>query len=159
MWLGENEVHDGLPTMLAGVVKSCALHHEAPEAQIHGRLEPQPGDIVVRKTCVGAFSTTDLDQQLEDRVITTLILGGVISSGVLLSIVREAADRDYRIYSSYSSPTPALTVTRTFTLSSPRRSCPCRRTSSPSPTSPALRPDRHCRTAVAATSTATKVRT
>jgi hypothetical protein len=134
MWLRENEVHDGLLAMLAGVVKSRALHHEAPEAKIRGRLEPQPGDIVVRKTCVGAFSTTDLDQQLEDRVITTLILGGVTSSGVLLSIVREAADRDYHIY---SSPTPELTVTRTFTLSSPRRSCSCRRTSSPSPTSPA----------------------
>jgi nicotinamidase-related amidase len=53
---------------------------------------------MVRKTCVGAFSATDLDQQLEDRAITTLILAGVNSSGVLLSTVREAADRDYRIY-------------------------------------------------------------
>jgi hypothetical protein len=31
--------------MLAGVARSRALHHEAPESQIHGRLEPQPGDI------------------------------------------------------------------------------------------------------------------
>jgi len=27
--------------MLAGVARSRALHHEAPETQIHGRLEPQ----------------------------------------------------------------------------------------------------------------------
>jgi nicotinamidase-related amidase len=53
---------------------------------------------VVRKTRVGAFSTTDLDQQLNDRGITTLILAGVSTSGVVLSTVREAADRDYRIY-------------------------------------------------------------
>jgi len=84
--------------MLARVARSRALHHEAPETQIHGRLEPQLGDIVVRKTRVGAFSTTDLDQQLEDRGITTLILAGVSTSGVVLSTVREAADRDYRIY-------------------------------------------------------------
>jgi len=29
--------------MLAGVARSRALHHEAPETQIHGRLEPSPG--------------------------------------------------------------------------------------------------------------------
>src|SRR6478752_859118 len=84
--------------MLARVARSRALHHEAPEAQIHGRLEPAPGDIVVRKTRVGAFSTTDLDQQLQDRGITTLVLAGVSTSGVVLSTVREAADRDYQIY-------------------------------------------------------------
>ena len=84
--------------MFAGVARSRALHHEAPESEIHGQLEPQPGDIVVRKTRVGAFSTTDLEKQLEDRGITTLILAGVSTSGVVLSTVREAADRDYRIY-------------------------------------------------------------
>jgi nicotinamidase-related amidase len=84
--------------MLAGVARSRALHHQAPETQVHGRLEPQPGDIVVRKTRVGAFSTTDLEQQLKDRGITTLILAGVSTSGVVLSTVREAADRDYQIY-------------------------------------------------------------
>ena len=47
---------------------------------------------------VGAFSTTDLDQQLKDRGITTLIRAGVSTSGVVLSTVREAADRDYHIY-------------------------------------------------------------
>ena len=84
--------------MFAMVASSRALHHEAPESQIHSRLEPQPGDIVVRKTRVGAFSTTDLEEQLDERGITTLILTGVSTSGVVLSTVREAADRDYRIY-------------------------------------------------------------
>jgi nicotinamidase-related amidase len=84
--------------MFARLARSRALHDEAPETQIHGRLEPQPGDIVVRKTRVGAFSTTDLEQQLKDRGITTLIVAGVSTSGVVLSTVREAADRDYHIY-------------------------------------------------------------
>ena len=50
------------------------------------------------KPAVGAFSTTDLEQQLKDRGITTLVLAGVSTSGVVLSTVREAADRHYHIY-------------------------------------------------------------
>jgi nicotinamidase-related amidase len=58
---------------------------------------PEPADIVVRKTRVGAFSTTDLDTQLRDRNITTLILAGITTSGVVLSTLRDAHDRDYRV--------------------------------------------------------------
>ena len=74
------------------------LHHDAPESAVHGRVAPEPGDIVVRKTRVGAFSTTDLDQQLRERGITTIILAGIATSGVVLSTVRDAADRDYRVF-------------------------------------------------------------
>jgi len=52
----------------------------------------------VRKTRVGAFSTTDLDAQLKARSVTTLILTGISTSGVVLSTVRDAADRDYRLF-------------------------------------------------------------
>jgi nicotinamidase-related amidase len=74
-----------------------ALHADAPDTQIHARLEPQAGDIVVRKTRVGAFSTTDLDQQLRANEIATVVLAGLSTSGVVLSTVREAMDRDYQI--------------------------------------------------------------
>jgi nicotinamidase-related amidase len=73
------------------------LHADAPTSQIHGTLSPQPGDISVRKVRVGAFSTTDLEQQLRERGVTTLILAGISTSGVVLSTVREAMDRDYQI--------------------------------------------------------------
>jgi nicotinamidase-related amidase len=73
------------------------MHNDSPATAIDARVAPEPGDIVVRKTRVGAFSTTDLDRQLRDRGITTLILAGLSTSGVLLSTVRDAADRDYRI--------------------------------------------------------------
>ena len=73
------------------------LHADSPATAVHEQLAPEPGDIVVRKTRVGAFSTTDLDRQLRDRSITTLILAGLSTSGVLLSTVRDAADRDYRV--------------------------------------------------------------
>ena len=52
----------------------------------------------MRKTRVGAFSTTDLEQQLRDRGIDTLILSGISTCGVVLSTGRDASDRDYRLF-------------------------------------------------------------
>jgi nicotinamidase-related amidase len=70
---------------------------DAPGTQIHDRIAPQDGDIVVRKTRVGAFGTTDLDGQLRVRGIDTLVLAGISTSGVVLSTVRDGHDRDYRL--------------------------------------------------------------
>ncbi len=50
-----------------------AFHSDSPGTAVHGDVAPQPGDIVVRKTRVGAFSTTDLDRQLKVRGIVTLL--------------------------------------------------------------------------------------
>ena len=75
-----------------------SFHIDSPATQIHDRIAPEPGDLVVRKTRVGAFSTTDLDSQLRDRGVDTLILAGVATSGVVLSTVRDASDRDYVLF-------------------------------------------------------------
>lgn len=74
-----------------------ALHHDSPTTAVHDRVAPEPGDIIVRKVRVGAFSTTDLDAQLRERGVDTLILAGISTSGVVLSTVRDASDRDYRV--------------------------------------------------------------
>lgn len=71
---------------------------DSPATQIDARVAPQEGDIVVRKTRVGAFSTTDLARQLQQRGVDTVILAGISTSGVVLSTVRDAADRDYRLF-------------------------------------------------------------
>jgi nicotinamidase-related amidase len=84
--------------IFAQVAQNRMMHHEDRATAIDGSLAPQPGDIVVRKTRVGAMSTTDLDRQLRDRGIDTLVLAGISTSGVVLSTVIEAADRDYRLY-------------------------------------------------------------
>ena len=75
----------------------AAMHADAPATQVHDAVAPQAGDIVVRKVRVGAFSTTDLDAQLRERGVDTLVLAGISTSGVLLSTVRDASDRDYRL--------------------------------------------------------------
>jgi nicotinamidase-related amidase len=74
-----------------------AFHAGSPATQVHPDVAPEPGDIVVRKTRVGAFSTTDLDAQLRGRGIDTLVVAGISTSGVVLSTVRDAHDRDYHV--------------------------------------------------------------
>lgn len=73
------------------------LDASRPETRIDPRIAPAEGEIVVRKKRVGAFSTTDLAEQLDARGIDTLVLAGVATSGVVLSTVRDASDRDYRL--------------------------------------------------------------
>ncbi|MFJ1549525.1 cysteine hydrolase family protein [Streptomyces sp. NPDC088246] len=82
----------------APVAQHRVMHQEDPAAAIHDRLAPQDGDIMVRKIRYGGMSTTDLDQQLRERGITTLVVSGISTSGVVLSTVIDAADRDYQLY-------------------------------------------------------------
>jgi nicotinamidase-related amidase len=77
--------------------RAGAMAADAPQTAVHSRLAPRAGDIVVRKTRVGAFATTNLDARLRDQQIDTLLLAGFATSGVVLSTVRDAADRDYRL--------------------------------------------------------------
>ncbi len=84
--------------VFARVGENRLMPDEDPSTAIDDRLAPQTGDIVVRKTRVGAMSTTDLDRQLRHRGINTLVLAGLSTSGVVLSTLIEAADRDYRLY-------------------------------------------------------------
>jgi nicotinamidase-related amidase len=92
--------YDAVPPtnkIFARLAEGRVNHVDSPATAVHDRLAPEPGDIVVRKTRVGAFSTTDLDEQLRKRGISTVVLAGISTSGVVLSTVRDAADRDYRI--------------------------------------------------------------
>ncbi|MGW6144835.1 cysteine hydrolase family protein [Streptomyces sp. NPDC055140] len=82
----------------AAAAATKRMHHEDPTTQIDVRIAPQSGDIVVRKTRFGGISTTDLDKQLRERGIDTLVLCGVSTSGVVLSTLIDAADRDYRLF-------------------------------------------------------------
>ncbi|MGD0242817.1 MAG: isochorismatase family protein [Streptosporangiaceae bacterium] len=66
------------------------MHHEDPSTAIDDAVAPEPDDIVVRKTRVGAMFTTDLDRQLRDRGIDTLVLAGLSTSGVVLSTLKRA---------------------------------------------------------------------
>ena len=49
------------------------------------------------KLRVSAFAGSDLEVILRSRMIDTLILTGIATSGVVLSTLLEAADKDYGI--------------------------------------------------------------
>lgn len=70
----------------------------SPGAAIHDAVAPAPGDIVVTKRRVGAFSGSDLDVILRASGRRHLVLLGVATSGVVLSTVRAAADLDYSMH-------------------------------------------------------------
>ena len=65
-------------------------------ADIHPALAPQPGDVIVTKQRVSAFTGTNLDMILRSNGIDTLLLTGILTQGVVLSTLRHAADMDYR---------------------------------------------------------------
>ncbi|SHN44922.1 cysteine hydrolase family protein [Chitinophaga sp. CF418] len=58
---------------------------------------PLPDEIVVEKRRISAFTGSDLEVVLRAQGIQHLVLTGVSTSGVVLSTLREAADKDYRI--------------------------------------------------------------
>jgi nicotinamidase-related amidase len=83
--------------MFSGLKKTGLLREGTPGAEIHPKVAPQPGDIVVTKRRVGAFSTTDLESILRAKNIDSLVMFGIATSGVVLSTVRWAADMDYQL--------------------------------------------------------------
>jgi len=65
--------------------------------KIHPTLLPQEGEVIVTKRRVCAFTGSDLEVLLRVYQVQHIVLIGVSTSGVVLSTIREAADKDYRI--------------------------------------------------------------
>jgi nicotinamidase-related amidase len=65
--------------------------------EIHNDLVPEPSDIVVTKRRVSGFAGSDLEVVLRAQGIEHIVLAGISTSGVVLSTLREAADKDYEI--------------------------------------------------------------
>ncbi|HLZ89525.1 MAG TPA: isochorismatase family cysteine hydrolase [Puia sp.] len=60
-------------------------------------IDRAPDDIVIAKRRVSAFTGSDLEVILRGHRIDHLVLTGLSTSGVVLSTLREAADKDYRL--------------------------------------------------------------
>jgi len=65
--------------------------------KIDPTVAPIPGELVITKRRVSAFTGSDLEVVLRAQGIQHIILTGVATSGVILSTLREAADKDYLI--------------------------------------------------------------
>jgi nicotinamidase-related amidase len=81
----------------AAIKASGGMVFGDPAVELCPQLVRENGEIVVTKKRVSAFAGSDLELLLRSRNVTGLVLGGVITSGVVLSTVNDAADRDYRV--------------------------------------------------------------
>lgn len=80
-----------------GAIKNAGWPGIEEPIQIDPAVAPQPGDMVVTKRRVSAFAGSDLEVILRGHKIEHLVLTGIATSGVVLSTVREAADKDFRL--------------------------------------------------------------
>ena len=80
-----------------GIKAAGAMVEGSEGAEIHPDVAPRPGDIVVNKKRIGAFTGSDLDVVLRSLGSRHLILLGIATSGVVLSTARAAADLDFEL--------------------------------------------------------------
>jgi nicotinamidase-related amidase len=80
---------------------AAAIHPDSPGTQFVEAVKPQEGDFVTRKIRYGMFLTApskEFHDECVKRGIDTLIISGLITSGAVLSAIRQAADLDYALY-------------------------------------------------------------
>ncbi|GAA4538586.1 cysteine hydrolase [Pseudonocardia xishanensis] len=79
--------------MLSAVARSGAFAPGAPTAEFCAGIGTDEA-IVVDKRRISAFAGSDLDGVLRSLEVDTVVLAGLYTSGVVLSTLREAADKD-----------------------------------------------------------------
>ncbi|HEY4199538.1 MAG TPA: isochorismatase family cysteine hydrolase [Devosiaceae bacterium] len=67
------------------------------DAKVIAELQPRASEPVITKRRVSAFAGSDLEVVLRSHGIRHIVLGGIATSGVVLSTTRLAADMDYQI--------------------------------------------------------------
>lgn len=79
-----------------GLEGTDVLLRGVPGFEIVEDVEVGPADVVVDKTCNGAFTHTELEHVLGARGVTHLIVMGVTTEVCVHSTLREAVDRNYQ---------------------------------------------------------------
>ena len=93
---GAPEVDPGNP-IFAGIADNPAFGEGAQGTEPHPAAAPVGEEVVVTKRRINAFFGTDLDLVLRSRKVRSLALCGIATSGVVLSTLRDASDRDYEL--------------------------------------------------------------
>lgn len=65
--------------------------------EIYNEIKPQPGELVIKKHRYSAFYNTNLETQLRNRNIDTLIITGTVTNMCCESTARDAQYRDYKV--------------------------------------------------------------
>jgi nicotinamidase-related amidase len=94
---GHPEISSRNRTFSAAAAAAGRFAEGDPGSSIHPAIAPRPGDPVVTKRRVSAFTGSDLEVLLRGLGTGTLVLTGIATSGVVLSTLRQAADLDFRL--------------------------------------------------------------
>lgn len=70
---------------------------EDSSASVIPALSPEPGETILQKTTAGTLSSTDLDNQLEERKVNTVVVCGVNTDVCVGQTACELADRGYEV--------------------------------------------------------------
>jgi len=81
-----------------GLRKSRQLIFGTTGAAIHPKVRPLKSELVLNKTCVDPFLTTNLGQALQNFDANTLILTGLWTNWVVEATARHASDMGYRVF-------------------------------------------------------------
>lgn len=81
-----------------GLRKSRQLIFGTKGAAIHPKVRPLKSELVLNKTCVDPFLTTNLGQALENFDVNTVILTGLWTNWVVEATARHASDMGYRVF-------------------------------------------------------------
>ena len=80
----------------AGLDGTQVLLRSSPGFEIVSDIEVRPEDIVVDKTCNGAFTYTDFEHVLRAQGITHLLFSGCTTDVCVHTTLREACDRNFQ---------------------------------------------------------------
>jgi biuret amidohydrolase len=93
-----------------GLRKSRQLIAGTRGASIHASVRPLESELVLNKTCVDPFLTTNLAQALVNHDVNTVVLTGLWTNWVVEATARHASDLGYRVFvvaDACASNTPA----------------------------------------------------
>lgn len=71
------------------------MYYDEYDSQIVDEVKPEAGDIIINKTSMGVFNSSDIDNVLKNNGIYSLVFIGGYTDACLSSSVRGAYDRGY----------------------------------------------------------------
>jgi nicotinamidase-related amidase len=73
------------------------LTPDSPWVQVDARLAPVDGEVVVEKQWASAFFGTDIDAQLRERGVDSLVVTGLTTSGCVRATAVDGLQYDYPV--------------------------------------------------------------
>jgi len=89
------DYNDALPHLKA-LFQSSNNYVGSAEHRVLEDIKPQPGELVIHKTTVGAFSSTNLDSILWSQGLKSLLFTGISTNMCVETTARDAADKGFR---------------------------------------------------------------